>query len=192
MHLQLATPADNLVPAVTPQGNTQFEVPVSSDPLTPYSSAQLKIIVSPAGTDSQNKTNMVLLSPENQDMVVNSMIQQVNLLAPMQPVGSSQTAEAAFVPRTVLLTQLSPEDTNNPLHQALLQTAITAQDSGSSTQTFITTCSELEGLNALIQEGGTEVTVVTEGNTAIVTTATPPDTMGGPLGGESRGQCLTM
>lgn len=190
LQLHLSTPTDtvNLVPATTSQ--TQLEVPVTSDSMTPYSTAQLKIIVShplsqenpliPTGVDNQNKTNMVLLSPENQDMVVNSMIQQVNLLAPMQPLGSSQSAEATLEPQTVLLTQLSPEDTNNPLHQALLQTAITAQDSNSGTQTFITTCSELEGLNALIQEGGTEVTVVTEGNTAMVTTATPPDMVCGP------------
>ncbi|XP_022619060.1 zinc finger protein 64 isoform X2 [Seriola dumerili] len=192
LQLQLSAPSDavNLVPVTTSQSNTQLEVPLPSDSMAPYSNAQLKIIVShslgqenpliPAGVDSQSKTNMVLLSPENQDMVVNSMIQQVNLLAPMQPLGTSQTPEATLDSQTVLLTQLSPEDTNNPLHQALLQTAITAQDSSSGTQTFITTCSELEGLNALIQEGGTEVTVVTEGNTTMVTTPTPPDMVCGP------------
>ncbi|XP_023287474.1 zinc finger protein 64 [Seriola lalandi dorsalis] len=192
LQLQLSAPSDavNLVPVTTSQSNTQLEVPLPSDSMAPYSNAQLKIIVShslgqenpliPAGVDSQSKTNMVLLSPENQDMVVNSMIQQVNLLAPMQPLGASQTPEATLDSQTVLLTQLSPEDTNNPLHQALLQTAITAQGSSSGTQTFITTCSELEGLNALIQEGGTEVTVVTEGNTTMVTAPTPPDMVCGP------------
>ncbi|XP_023122476.1 zinc finger protein 64 [Amphiprion ocellaris] len=192
LQLQLSTPADavSLVPVTMPQSNTQLEVPIPSSSMAPYSNAQLKIIVShplgqenpliPAGRDSQSKTNMVLLSPENQDMVVNSIIQQVNLLAPMQPLVSSQTTEATLEPQTVLLTQLNPEDASNPLHQALLQTAITAQDSSSSssssnTQTFITTCSELEGLNALIQEGGTEVTVVTEGNTTLLTAAAPPD-----------------
>lgn len=186
LQFQLSTPADavNLVPVTVSQNNTQLEVPLPSSSMSPYSNTQLKIIVShplghnntliPAGGDGQNKTSMVLLSPENQDMVVNSMIQQVNLLAPMQPLGSSQSTEGALEPQTVLLTQLSSEDTN-PLHQALLQTAITAQDSSSNTQTFITTCSELEGLNALIQEGGTEVTVVTEGNAALVTTGTPPE-----------------
>ncbi|XP_030279981.1 zinc finger protein 64 [Sparus aurata] len=185
LQLQLSTPADavDLVPIATSQSATQLEVPIASDSMAPYSSAQLKIIVShplgqensliPTGVDGQNKTSMVLLSPESQDMVVNSMIQQVNLLAPMQPLVSSQTAEATLEPHAVLLTQLNPDDTNNPLHQALLQTAITTQDSSSGSQTFITTCSELEGLNALIQEGGTEVTVVTEGNAAMVAAATP-------------------
>ncbi|XP_075954296.1 zinc finger protein 64 isoform X1 [Anarhichas minor] len=183
MQLQLSTPADvNLVPITT--------VPVPSDSMAPYSSAQLKIIVShplgtempliPASVDGPHKTSMVLLSPESQDMVVNSMIQQVNLLAPMQPLGSSQTAEATLGTQTVLLTQLGPGDANNPLHQALLRTAITAQDPGSATQTFITTCTELEGLNALIQEGGTEVTVVTEGNATMVAAATPNNMARGP------------
>lgn len=182
LQLQLSTPADpvSLVPVAASQSNAQLEVPITSDSMAPYSSAQLKIIVShplaaensliPAGIDSHNKTSMVLLRPENQDMLVNSMIQQVSLLAPMPTLGSSHNAEATLEPQTVILTQLTSED------QALLQTAITAQDSSSSsTQTFITTCSELEGLNALIQEGGREVTVVTEGNASMVTTSTPPD-----------------
>lgn len=185
LQLQLSTPASalSLVPVAASQGNTQLEVPITSDAMAPFSSAQLKIIVShplgqensliPAGLDSENKTSMVLLRPENQDMVVNSMIQQVNLLAPMQTLGSSQTTEATLEPQTVLLTQLTPEDATNPLHQALLQTAITTPESGGSAQTFITTCSELEGLNALIQEGGREVTVVTEGNSSMVTASTP-------------------
>ncbi|XP_026189525.1 zinc finger protein 64 isoform X1 [Mastacembelus armatus] len=186
LQISKSTSAVNLVP-VAPQTNTQLEV---SDSMAAYTSAQLKIIVSrplvqenpliPAGVDCQNKTNMVLLSSENQDMEVNPMVHQVNLLAPMQPLGSSQTADATLEPQTVLLTQLSSEETNNPLHQALLQTAITAQDSSSVAQTFITTCSELEGLNTLIQEGGTEVTVVTEGNASMMTTATPSNMACGP------------
>ncbi|XP_041860985.1 zinc finger protein 64 [Melanotaenia boesemani] len=155
-----------------------LEVPVPSGSVPPYSNAQLKIILPhnlghqnpliPVTGDRQSKSNMVLLSPEHQDMVVSSMIQQVNLLAPIQSLGSSQTAGATVEPQTVLLTQLSSEDSSGPLHQALLQTAISAPDSG-STQTLITACSELEGFNTLIQEGGTEVTVVTVGTTA------PPD-----------------
>ncbi|XP_055787209.1 zinc finger protein 64-like [Salvelinus fontinalis] len=180
-------------------------------PLAPYSSAQLKIIVShPLGQEGsfhplqagvgvdigqhQHHTkgsSAVLLSPESQDIVVNSMIQQVNLsLTPMQHIGGP-TEGAGLEPGTVLLTHLSSEDSSNPLHQALLQTAITSQISSAahSTQAFITTCSDLEGFNALIQEGGTEVTVVTEGgnHSNLVATATSmfplPDMMcseGGP------------
>ncbi|KAM4563950.1 zinc finger protein 64 [Odontesthes bonariensis] len=188
LQLQLSTTADavGLVPVTVSQSNTQLEVPIPSSSVPPYGNAQLKIILPhtlshqnaliPAAADGRSKSNMVLLSPENQDMVVNSMIQQVNLLAPLQPLGSSQTAGATIEPQTVLLTQLSSEDMNNPLHQALLQTAITTQDSSSSsTQTLITTCSELEGFNTLLQGGGAEVTVVTVGNSALVAAATPPN-----------------
>ncbi|KAF1390026.1 hypothetical protein PFLUV_G00053790 [Perca fluviatilis] len=194
LQLQLSAPADAVSLVATSQSSSsssaRLEVPISADSMAPYSSAQLKIIVShplgqenrliPAGVDGQHKTNMVLLSPENQDMVVNSMIQQVNLLAPVQALGSSQMPEGTLEPQTVLLTQLGPGDGNDPLHQALLGTAVSAQDPGRGSQTFITTCSELGGLNALIQEGGTEVTVVTEGNAAMLTAAAAPGMACGP------------
>ncbi|XP_010873453.1 zinc finger protein 64 isoform X1 [Esox lucius] len=183
------------------------QVPQASDSPATYSSAQLKIIVShplgqessilplPTGADVGQRQehrckgpSAVFLSPESQEMVVNSMIQQVNLsLAPLQHLGSQVEAEE---PQAVLLTG----DGGGPLHQALLQTApqgSPAHGGGGSggTQTFITTCSDLEGLSALIQEGGTEVTVVTEGGNHgnLVATATsmfpPPDMLcgdGGP------------
>lgn len=192
LHLQLPTQpsAITLSPATPAQNGTHLQGPLSSDPLAAYSSAQLKIIVShplgpegsfmQAGVDSQqNKATAVLFSPDNQDMV-NSMIQQVNLLTPVQHLGSSQTAEGSLEAQTVLLTQLAPGDSSDPLHQALLQTAIASQDTSGGTRTFITTCSDLEGLNALIREGGTEVTVVTEGNTPAVAAATTHNTVCGP------------
>lgn len=140
---------------------------LAADSLAPYCSPQLKIIMAaslspenhqviPDGIQGGNKANVVLLSPENQDVV----LQQVNLLAPMQPLVSAQSPEAHLETRAVLLTQLGAEDDDGgPLHQALLQTA----GSGAS-QAFIATCSQLDGLKALIQDGGTEVTVVTEGS----------------------------
>ncbi|XP_071022736.1 zinc finger protein 64-like [Oncorhynchus clarkii lewisi] len=179
--------------------------PLASDPLASYSSAQLQIIVShplgqegsflplQAGLDFGQHTKgstTVFLSPETQGMVVNCMS-----LMPIQQLGAQKQVEGGSLePQTVLLTHLSLGDSRNPLHQALLQTAIASQDSSahrSSTQTFITTCSDLEGLSALIQEGGTEVTVVTEGgnhsNIVAMATATsrfsPPDmkcSEGGP------------
>lgn len=147
----------------------------------PYCSPQLKIIMAaplgqenhivPEGLQSQNKTNVVLLSPESQDLV----LQQVNLLAPMQPLLAAQSAGAGLEAQAVLLTQLS-EDTSSPLQQALLQTASSSSCSGGSTQTFITTCSQLDGLKALIQDGGTEVTVVTEGDAPDASEDKPAET----------------
>lgn len=145
-------------PDASSQSNAPLSVP--ADYVAPYCNPQLKIIVSAALNQDhiipgENKTNVVLLSPENQDMV----LQQVNLLTPIQPLLSAQSSQTNLETQAVLLTQLSAEDAGGSLHQALLQT-----DGNSGSQTFITTCSELDGLKALIQEGGTEVTVVTEGN----------------------------
>ncbi|KAM9751305.1 zinc finger protein 64 [Menidia menidia] len=174
--LQLSTAPESLslVPVTVSQSNPQLEVPIPSGSEPPYGNTQLKIIVPHAlshqNSNGQSKSKMLLLSPESQDMVVNSMIQQVNLLAPVQPLGSSQ---ANLESQTVLLTQLGPEDTNNPLHQALLQTAISGQESSGGTQTLITACSELEGFNTLLQAGGGEVTVVTVGNSALADAPKP-------------------
>ncbi|XP_029013061.1 zinc finger protein 64 [Betta splendens] len=187
LQFQLADASAGLLPVTRPQ---TLDVPVAAGSAA-SGGAQLKIIVShplcreepllPAGADGPSKTGVVLLGPESQDLVVDSMIQQVNLLAPMQPLGPPQPAEAAALePQAVLLAQLGPDDPGNPLHQALLHTAIAAQDPGGGTQAFITTCSELESLSALIQEGGREVTVVTEGNGSLVTTSTPSDMFCGP------------
>lgn len=145
-------------------------LPAAADSLAPYCNPQLKIIMAaslnqedhliPDGIQNESKTNVVLLSPEHPDMV----LQQVNLLTPIQPLLSAQSAEAGLEGQAVLLTQLSAEDSSSPLQQALLQPASSSSSSSSALQTFITTCSELDGLKALIQDGGTEVTVVTEGN----------------------------
>ncbi|XP_057686096.1 zinc finger protein 64 isoform X2 [Corythoichthys intestinalis] len=182
--VQLTAP---LLSVTSPGNSTQVEVPVHVDSLVPYNSTQLKIIVSSA--ESPNK--MVLLSPEHQDVVVNSMIQQVNLLAPLQPPGLSESTDATFVPQTVLLTPLySTDDNDSPLHQTLVHSTIGAQASSVVPQTFITSCTELEDLGTLVQEGAAEVTVVTEGNPSTANSTSPT----GPAQavGDSRGQCLSM
>lgn len=146
----------SLVPTTSLQCGDRLDIPAAVDPS--YGNAQLKIIVSQelAPAENQSKANMMLLSQESQNMVVNSMLQQVNL----QPVATSSSFETALEPQTVLLTHLSPDDSTF-LHRP--------QDPSSTAPTFI--CSELESLKALIQEGGTEVTVVTVGD--------PPETMSG-------------
>uniref|UniRef100_A0A8C6WN47 Zinc finger protein 64 homolog (mouse) n=1 Tax=Neogobius melanostomus TaxID=47308 RepID=A0A8C6WN47_9GOBI len=146
--LQLQLPAQSNTVALVPATTLQCgDIPDAS-----YGNAQLKIIVSQelAPADSPSKANTMLLSQESQNMVVNSMLQQVNL----QP--TSDALEAALEPQTVLLTHLGPDDSAF-LHRS--------QDPSSAAPTFI--CSELESLKALIQEGGTEVTVVTVGDDSL-------------------------
>lgn len=79
-------------------------------------------------------------------------------------------------PQTVVLTQIQPGPEHG-LGQALIPPADPAQ-------TFIATCSDLEGLSALIQEGGTEVTVVTEGNPSLPVPLPPPPSLGAPHEGD--------
>ncbi|KAJ8258136.1 hypothetical protein GJAV_G00193540 [Gymnothorax javanicus] len=113
----------------------------------------------------------VLLTAEN-----HSPDLAVDLLGP-----AARGEGGVLEPQTVMLTQIQP----GPDH-TLNQTLIPPADSA---QTFIATCSDLEGLSALIQEGGTEVTVVTEGNpslppalppTSSASTAQNPDPPVGP------------
>jgi hypothetical protein len=100
---------------------------------------------------------------QNKDVSPNpallSMLQ--NMDSPTGPTGPAQAPPPAG------------DAGGHVLHQALLQTGGgAAQGPGANaTQTFLATCSDIESLSALIQEGGTEVTVVTEGIGA--TTASP-------------------
>ncbi|XP_028850086.1 zinc finger protein 64 [Denticeps clupeoides] len=115
------------------QGPAQLHVP--ADRLAAYAGAQLKIIVTPQlGQEAAAKSP---LGP---------MVQQVSLVLP--------PAEDALEQPAFLLTHAAAATTATSLQQRL---------GGDVTPTFITTCSDLDGLTALIQEGGTEVTVVTEG-----------------------------
>ncbi|XP_062397043.1 zinc finger protein 64 [Sardina pilchardus] len=107
--------------------------------LSSYAGAQLKIIVTP---QLGQEGAQALLSPV-----------QVSLL-PMQSL--QPPAEGALAQQTVLLTHIGPDDATGATG---LPQALSAAD---ASQTFITTCSDLDGLTALIQEGGTEVTVVTD------------------------------
>ncbi|MGH0152359.1 UNVERIFIED_CONTAM: hypothetical protein FKN15_033373 [Acipenser sinensis] len=163
-----------------PQLN-QLQVPLQSNQVSSYSDGHLKILVGhqlgqestfvhAAVDDSQHqpKEDSAITNSADQSRVdgVNGsqMVQQVNLMAPVQHMVPHNEVNPVEH-QTVLLTHIAPS-TGDALHQALIQTTqVAALDSNN--QTFITTCSDLEGLNALIQEGGTEVTVVTEGNPSV-------------------------
>ncbi|MBN3304956.1 ZF64A protein, partial [Amia calva] len=168
----------------------QLQVPLQSSQVSTYSDAHLKIIVGhQLGQESafmqaavdvhQPKADSIILSSENQGD--SSLMQQVNLLSP-GPHMVSHNEVNAMEHQTVLLTHIAPSSAATSLHPTLIQTtAVTSQDSVNS-QTFITTCSDLEGLNALIQEGGTEVTVVTEGNPniSVASSITTPSIISSP------------
>ncbi|CAM4676300.1 unnamed protein product [Leuciscus chuanchicus] len=151
-----------------PVENAGF-APIATDSPSSYSTTHLKIIVAPSlGPEatfvqaSAAKAGAVLLGSDDHDVLLNPVIQHVNMLAPEGGLGH----------QTVLLTQISPGET---APQTSTQNFIASCSASASdgTHTFITSCSDLESLHKLIQEGGTEVTVVTETNPSIAATKEP-------------------
>ncbi|XP_051962365.1 zinc finger protein 64-like [Xyrauchen texanus] len=148
-----------------------------------YSRTHLNIIVVPSSGPEETfvrasvdvaaaKVGTVLLSPEDHNVLLNPIIQHVSMLAPGQHIAAS-TPGSSLEHQTVLL----PEESTFQTVETAAQTSGATQklitscsDSASdATHTFITSCSDLESLHTLIQEGGTEVTVVTEANPSIAT-----------------------
>lgn len=135
-----------------------------------FESSHLKIIVAPSilqqstftqtavDSNQSSKPRTLVLSSESQNVVLNPVIQQVSILTPVQQI--SQATEGNLEHQTVLLTHFSPNQEN------VLHTTSTSENA------FITGCSDLDSLHALIQQGGAEVTVVTEGHTSVGTPLT--------------------
>ncbi|TRY95664.1 hypothetical protein DNTS_026194 [Danionella cerebrum] len=132
-----------------------------------YTTAHLKIIVAPSlGPEttfvhtSTSKSGAVVIAPESHNVILNPTLHHVNMLAPENPLE-----------QTVLLTQINPDvsttDTSTP--DFINCSGPPSEDM----HTFITSCSDLESLHKLIQEGGTEVTVVTVGDPIVASTKDP-------------------
>ncbi len=151
------------------QQQSQTVTSVATNTSSSYSATHLKIIMAPSiGQEatfvqaSTGKAGAVLLGPEDHDVLLNPVIQHVNMLAP----------ESGLEHQTVLLTQIdSSETTSQTSTQNFIASCSASASDG--THTFITSCSDLESLHKLIQEGGTEVTVVTEAKPTIVTIKEP-------------------
>uniref|UniRef100_A0A671QGX9 Zinc finger protein 64 homolog (mouse) n=1 Tax=Sinocyclocheilus anshuiensis TaxID=1608454 RepID=A0A671QGX9_9TELE len=143
--------------------------PFTTDTPSSYSTTHLKSIMAPSiGPEATfvqaaaGKAGAVLLGPEDHDVLLNPVIQHVNMLA----------RESGLEQKTVLLTQIDSSETTpqTNTHNFIASCSASASD---GTHAFITSCFDLESLHKLIQEGGTEVTVVTETNPMITTTKEP-------------------
>ncbi|XP_049505819.1 LOW QUALITY PROTEIN: zinc finger protein 64 [Panthera uncia] len=167
-----------------------LQVPLQPSQVPPFSEGRVKIIVGhqvpqantiiQAAAAAVNIVPPALVAQNPEELPGNSRLQilrQVNLIAPPQPSGCPSEAGAMTQP-AVLLTAHDQAD-GATLHQTLIPATPGSPQEGSGNQTFITssgiTCTDFEGLNALIQEGTTEVTVVSDGgqNIAVATTAPP-------------------
>ncbi|XP_071615503.1 zinc finger protein 64 [Heliangelus exortis] len=167
---------------------SHLQVPLQAAQVSPYNEGRVKIIVghqvpqtsSIVQAASVNVVPPTLVSQNQEDLSANSRLQllgQVSLLAPPPPPISQSEAGPVAQP-AVLLTTHDQSD-GSALHQTLIPAAPVSSHEASANQAFITSsgisCSDLEGLNALIQEGAAEVTVVSDGGQSItVSTSAPP------------------
>ncbi|XP_075384638.1 zinc finger protein 64 isoform X2 [Tenrec ecaudatus] len=186
---QPAAPA-NANATATPLALGQLQVPLQPSQAPQFSDGRVKIIVGhqvpqtntivqAAAAATVNIVSPALVAQSAEDLPGNNRLQilrQVSLIAPPQAAGCPSEAGAMAQPAVLLTTHEQAEGA--PLHQTLLPAAPGGPPEGSASQTFITgsgiTCADLEGLNALIQEGAAEVTVVSDGqNITVATTAAP-------------------
>ncbi|XP_063153110.1 zinc finger protein 64 [Candoia aspera] len=175
----------------TPQDGTPITVSHLQVPLhtSPYGEGQVKIIVGhqlPQATSLEQRGQVSIMSPtlisQNPDDLSSSnqlqILQQVSLLAPPLPVGSPVESLSISQPTVLLTTQDQADGSTS--NQTLISTIPVGSHEVSANQAFINgtgiSCSDLEGLNALIQEGAGEVTVVSaeDQNISVPASASPP------------------
>ncbi|XP_041273736.1 zinc finger protein 64 [Onychostruthus taczanowskii] len=163
---------------------SHLQVPLQAAQVAPYNEGRVKIIVGhqvPQANSIVQAASVNVVPPgllgTGQEEVLGSgrlqLLGQVSVLAPAPAAGD---AGPVAEPAVLLTTQEQGE--GSALHQALLPGAAPGHEPPAS-QAFIASsgisCSDLEGLNALIQEGATEVTVVSDsGQSITVSTAAPP------------------
>ncbi|XP_006839235.1 PREDICTED: zinc finger protein 64 homolog, isoforms 3 and 4 isoform X2 [Chrysochloris asiatica] len=182
---------------VEPLAVGHLQVPLQPNHVPQFSDGRVKIIVghqvpqtntivqaaaaaAAAATTTVNIMPPALVAQRTEDLPGNSRLQilrQVSLITPPQTSGCPSEAGTMAQPAVLLTTHDQAEGA--ALHQTLIPAAPGGPPEGPGNQTFITssgiTCTDFEGLNALIQEGAAEVTVVSDGgqSIAVATTAQP-------------------
>nr|XP_033770223.1 zinc finger protein 64 isoform X2 [Geotrypetes seraphini]XP_033770224.1 zinc finger protein 64 isoform X2 [Geotrypetes seraphini]XP_033770225.1 zinc finger protein 64 isoform X2 [Geotrypetes seraphini] len=162
-----------------------LEVPLQSRQDTSYSESIIKVIVGHRVSQANVPLNPLpsgLVSANQQGMASSNQLEilrQVGLVASAQPVGSQQ--EANSVEQQTVLLATTDQTVSGSLHQTLISTpaAVPGVKSVGSQMLISNTgisCSSLDGLSALIQEGATEVTVVSDGggNITVSTSSSVP------------------
>nr|XP_020635190.1 zinc finger protein 64 [Pogona vitticeps] len=170
--------------AGTPITVSHLQVPLHA---SPYGEGQVKIIVGHQMSQASDlvqaaSVNIVppaLISQNQDDLSGNNqlqILQQVSLLASPLPSGSQVEGISVGQP-TVLLTTHDQAD-GSASNQTLIPTIPVGSHDVSASQAFINgagiSCSDLDGLNALIHEGAGEVTVVSGEDQSIAVSASAP------------------
>ncbi|XP_044517051.1 zinc finger protein 64 isoform X4 [Gracilinanus agilis] len=175
-------------PVATPLTVSPLQVPLQPSQIPQFSEGRVKIIVGhqvPQPNAIVQATSVNIVPPAlggqaQEDLPGNNRLQilrQVSLIAPSQPAVCQNEAGPIGQPGAVLLTTHDQTE-GASLHQTLIPAPSATNHEGPTSQTFITSsgisCSDLEGLNALIQEGAAEVTVVSDGGQNITVSTTAP------------------
>uniref|UniRef100_A0A8C5XNA5 ZFP64 zinc finger protein n=1 Tax=Microcebus murinus TaxID=30608 RepID=A0A8C5XNA5_MICMU len=165
-----------------------LQVPLQPSQVPQFGEGRVKIIVGhqvpqantivQAAAAAVNIVPPALVAQSAEDLAGSGRLQilrQVSLIAPPPPSGCAGEAGAGAQPAVLL----AAHDQADALHQTLIPAAPGGPQEGAGSQTFIASsgiaCADFEGLNALIQEGTAEVTVVSDGGQDIaVATAAPP------------------
>ncbi|XP_073931090.1 zinc finger protein 64 isoform X1 [Castor canadensis] len=166
-----------------------LQVPLQPSQVPQFGEGRVKIFVGhqvpqaativQAATAAVNIAPPALVAQSPEELPGNSRLQilrQVSLIAPAPSSGCPSEAGAMAQPAVLLTTHDQTDGAT--LQQTLIPTAPAGPQEGAGNQTFITssgiTCTDLEGLNALIQEGTAEVTVVSDGGQSITVATTAP------------------
>ncbi|XP_053814619.1 zinc finger protein 64 [Vidua chalybeata] len=164
---------------------SHLQVPLQAAQVAPYNEGRVKIIVGhqvPQANSIVQAASVNVVPPGllGQEEVLGSgrlqLLGQVSVLAPAPAAVAAGDAGPVAEPAVLLTAHEQGE--GSALQQALLPGAAPGHEPPAS-QAFIASsgisCSDLEGLNALIQDGAAEVTVVSDGGQSItVSTAAPP------------------
>ncbi|MEE6523833.1 hypothetical protein FKM82_022911 [Ascaphus truei] len=149
-----------------------IQVPIQPNQVAPYNEGRVKIIVGHQLPD-QNNVETTSMNAGSSDEA--TQVQEHISSNQLQILRQSGTTCIAH--QTVLLTT-HDQNGNNALHQALIPNGEVNNQESPANQTFTAnsgiSCTDLEGLNALIQEGTAEVTVVSEGGENITLSASEP------------------
>ncbi|XP_021562344.1 zinc finger protein 64 homolog, isoforms 1 and 2 [Carlito syrichta] len=178
-------------PPAAPLAVGHLQVPLPPGPVPQFGEGRVKIIVghqvpqanaivqAAAAAAAVNIVPPALVAQSPEELPGNSRLQvlrQVSLIAPPPPSGCPGEAGAMTQPAVLLATH--DQTDGAALHQTLMPAAPGGPQEGPGSQTFIASsgvaCTDFEGLNALIQEGAAEVTVVSEGGQSIAVAATAP------------------
>ncbi|KAM4622456.1 zinc finger protein 64 [Discoglossus pictus] len=160
-----------------------IQVPIQPNEVANFNEGRVKtIVVNPIPEHTTLGTSAMTAGSSNvQEPIADNQLQmlsQVNLIATANAMGSESGTPSIDIEQQSINLNTDDQNGDDTLHQSLIQTSETNNREPSSNQTFMANSTmssmDLEGLNDLIEEGTTEVTVVSEGGDNIPMAVSEP------------------